>query len=1201
MSTSNSKQPAPAPQAESEANRTGDFQELRHAELEEISRRRSNAQRLRLENEKPPKDCLESKEPQSDAIGLALSGGGIRAASVGLGALQALQATGHFDEIDYLSTVSGGGYIGAYVSSAAVSSAWSVNDALGDGEPPTSQDTAPAKNPDATNGQSPSVQDAPGPSKAENSRAETPAKKSDTAYGQPQLVQRLIFGGKYLNRPWELANKYLIGLFLNNLLLFSGLVALGALIAFVWRCLDYDAVRDFLELFDLNSGIVTAFLPFAVFFVCWIIAWLMSYFKHEAEAPGTWAQRWLYLAVAAFCIGVTVLLVNAETNLGFLDWFFGTTKIEGSSSLGKWLLGLVGAGLTPLLMPKRLLKAGLQPKSVWQRAAFRTAMLAMFVGVPLAVVGVLARSNISDTAIDPDRNLRNGDIYSWPAFLGVLRDLHNRRGQVPPAIVEDLADKKIVPKADYDNTISALDTLAIDTVKDKSDALDVVDKQIDRDPSRGARLLELVNWQLIRDNELAADWNLTRELEGPEGLKVKLCRQFSNGVLDSPILPFLLVDSPSATKSDAAAESMEAVMSALPGLRDMAIVLQLPSATPDRIAANHLIRIQFDRLREELANLDRNWSTNDAELAEALEEAEFGYLGGRWTPKFAKKFNLKLLRALHPESFFIDGKAYRQLVIAGDQATRLSVFWIAGGIFVLAGLFINLNTASVHRFYRNRLRQAFFVPYKSDGRTDFDLSALDTAAKGAPYHLINATIDLFRPQLMDKADAEYCDLQRDRRDVQTFLFSRLYCGSDATGWIRTEHYEKFRKDNINFADAIALSGAATDPMRVNSLPLGIAMWGLNLNLSQWMPNPRNEKPRWKPNLAVLLRDWFRKPVEKSTYCYVSDGGFTDNLGVMSLLRRRCRLIISVDAGADKQQEYCDLTWLIRYARMRYGIKLLQLANKEAGEQVLDTTCLDPDAKGLSKKHFVVARIVYPEAPNEPAWLVYLKPSFTGDEGADLLKYRLEDKEFPNDDTVNQFYEEQKVESYRQMGFHITKGFCDRAAPGGDSSLVAGMPELEQRIVKEGEEADARAKLRSDLPADAHAALSIGERIATSLEQEEREGPKEQARVALATWERIANALERDDHEGRKKDAYAGLAIGERIAKALEQEDHEGTRKDAQAALDIAERIAKALEQEKRDAAVAMAERVPEELEKAVAQEQHEGSREKLKKQRPKAR
>jgi len=46
-------------------------------------------------------------------VGLALSGGGIRSAAFNLGVLQALSRSGLLPRIDYLSTVSGGGYIGS--------------------------------------------------------------------------------------------------------------------------------------------------------------------------------------------------------------------------------------------------------------------------------------------------------------------------------------------------------------------------------------------------------------------------------------------------------------------------------------------------------------------------------------------------------------------------------------------------------------------------------------------------------------------------------------------------------------------------------------------------------------------------------------------------------------------------------------------------------------------------------------------------------------------------------------------------------------------------------------------------------------------------------------------------------------------------------------------------------------------------------
>ena len=54
---------------------------------------------------------------QFDTVGLALSGGGIRSAAFCLGASQALAEHGIIANIDYLSTVSGGGYTGAAITS----------------------------------------------------------------------------------------------------------------------------------------------------------------------------------------------------------------------------------------------------------------------------------------------------------------------------------------------------------------------------------------------------------------------------------------------------------------------------------------------------------------------------------------------------------------------------------------------------------------------------------------------------------------------------------------------------------------------------------------------------------------------------------------------------------------------------------------------------------------------------------------------------------------------------------------------------------------------------------------------------------------------------------------------------------------------------------------------------------------------------
>lgn len=59
----------------------------------------------------------ESPKPGEDGLSaLCLSGGGIRSATFSLGVLQGLAEKGWMDEFDYLSTVSGGGFIGSWLN-----------------------------------------------------------------------------------------------------------------------------------------------------------------------------------------------------------------------------------------------------------------------------------------------------------------------------------------------------------------------------------------------------------------------------------------------------------------------------------------------------------------------------------------------------------------------------------------------------------------------------------------------------------------------------------------------------------------------------------------------------------------------------------------------------------------------------------------------------------------------------------------------------------------------------------------------------------------------------------------------------------------------------------------------------------------------------------------------------------------------------
>ncbi len=55
-----------------------------------------------------------NRNKERNPVGVALSGGGIRSATQSLGAFQALQDNNLDEEVDYMSTVSGGGYFGAF-------------------------------------------------------------------------------------------------------------------------------------------------------------------------------------------------------------------------------------------------------------------------------------------------------------------------------------------------------------------------------------------------------------------------------------------------------------------------------------------------------------------------------------------------------------------------------------------------------------------------------------------------------------------------------------------------------------------------------------------------------------------------------------------------------------------------------------------------------------------------------------------------------------------------------------------------------------------------------------------------------------------------------------------------------------------------------------------------------------------------------
>jgi hypothetical protein len=69
------------------------------------------------------------------------------------------------------------------------------------------------------------------------------------------------------------------------------------------------------------------------------------------------------------------------------------------------------------------------------------------------------------------------------------------------------------------------------------------------------------------------------------------------------------------------------------------------------------------------------------------------------------------------------------------------------------------------------------------------------------------------------------------------------------------------------------------------------------------------------------------------------------------------------------------------------------------------------------KHAMLARVHYLDT-HRFSWILFLKPSLTGDEPADVQQYQKMQPDFPQESTMDQYFDEAQWESYRKLGEHI---------------------------------------------------------------------------------------------------------------------------------------------------------------------------------------
>jgi hypothetical protein len=277
-----------------------------------------------------------------------------------------------------------------------------------------------------------------------------------------------------------------------------------------------------------------------------------------------------------------------------------------------------------------------------------------------------------------------------------------------------------------------------------------------------------------------------------------------------------------------------------------------------------------------------------------------------------------------------------------------------------------------------------------------------------PYPLINANLPL----------AASRDRRRRRRGGDNFVLSPLYCGSAATGWRRTS---TFMNGGMTLATAAAISGTVSQRrsgmggvgLALN--PLVSLMVLLNLRMGYWVPNPRDVKQRRRPNhfhpglqeALALGRD------EQRSFLLLEDGGHFDNLGLYELVRRRLRLIVVCDAGVDSGARLADLYRALRLIETDFGARVA-FDDAEDYRRVVPLQPADyPEGALLASRGFLVGTIAYSDGTT--GTLIYLKSTLVPKLGFEHLGYGSMRAGFPQESTVDQFFDEEQFEAHRRLG------------------------------------------------------------------------------------------------------------------------------------------------------------------------------------------
>jgi len=386
-----------------------------------------------------------------------------------------------------------------------------------------------------------------------------------------------------------------------------------------------------------------------------------------------------------------------------------------------------------------------------------------------------------------------------------------------------------------------------------------------------------------------------------------------------------------------------------------------------------------------------------------------------------------------------------------SELAAIAVLLLVG---FLAGYPVNVNRFSMQAGYRNRLIRAYLgasntlrKPNLFTGFDPEDNVFLSDLALNRPFPVINITLNLVSGK----------QLAWQERKAESFTATPLHCGAFRLGYRPTEHYGG--RDGMTLGTAVATSGAAANPnMGFNSSPvITLIMTLFTVRLGAWLGNPgvagRRTYQRSGPKFSAvqLLAEAFGWTDDSHPYVSLSDGGHFEDLGLYEMVRRRCRYILVCDAGADPNYGFKDLGNAVRKIRIDFGIpivfeKRVLIFPKQASGQ----------AASNRARYCAVADIRYDliDAGGEKGTLIYIKPSICEQPPPatpfDVANYARFSRDFPHETTADQWFSETQFESYRALGEDAVRAIAMHGECESFEDLLPLVERYLKRKVKEGE-------------------------------------------------------------------------------------------------------------------------------------------------------